>query len=106
MCLTEIVLKSHFIKTNIESIGNKCFTYYIYMPFRVFTQEEDNLKNYLKFIYRFSCTGRFATLVDCVVLDLNMYIKFYFLLMLLIHCLLLFTNFHEIICSFTVKFQF
>lgn len=90
--LNEIILKSSKIKINMESIGDTCYNYYIYMPLRVYTEEEEDIKNYLKLIFKSRYTFQSIQIMNCIVLDLKMYVKLYFITSLLVNVLLFFVK--------------
>lgn len=75
--MNEILLKSIRIRNNMKIIGNLCYTYYIYMPSRVFTQEEACLKSQLSLICKFSYNEQTFIFFDFLGTDHTIYMNIY-----------------------------
>lgn len=76
----------------MEALGETTYTYYINMPLRVYTEEEEDMKNCLKLISRFSYTFESIQTMNCIVLDLKMYVKLLSMAVLLVNLFLFYVN--------------
>lgn len=76
----------------MQALGETSYTYYIYMPLRVYTEEEEDMKNYLKLIYRLGYTFESIQIMNCIVLDLKMYVKLLSMSVLLLNLFLFYVK--------------